>query len=1024
MKWLLRILGALALALVAAALGLWLFLPAERIARIAADRAQTALGRPVAIEGGVSVRLLPHPGDTLRGVSVGNAPDGEAEHLLTAEAVHLGVALAPLLSGRVEVARLDIDGPMLALEISPQGAPNWAFAPPTAAAPGTPVRPAPPSSPPSSAQSSPPSSAPSSTSSETLDAPTAPEPPATERSARPPAAARTPAAAEPSPAQRLPEIGLPRAVLADAVVTFHDRRTGRRERIEALDLALEAPALDSPVSVEADGVWGDAPLSLRLTAGSPAALLSRDPVDADLSATLGGLTLDWTGRLRLPADPRDPRALPEAEGRLALAAPAPQAALERLGLALPPELGALAELAFAADIAATPAGLSVSATLDAQRNGAPLTGALTLEGAPDWRRARAARIDLALAQTGLAEARWSGRVGLSPAGAPRLDGTLSAGARRPAQLLEKLGLAPPPLAAQLRDARIDARLDLSPDGLALDLDAAAARDGTDAPLSGALSLRGGPGWADDRRFELTAQGRAAGLAAAAFDGRLAAPPGDRPSASGRLSAESTDLRALLRLLGARPPKGLRPRALRTASLDAALSATGRSLSLREATYRLDGMEATGPLDLDLYARPKIEGRLQTGPLDLRPYLAARRSADAGAEAPARPQPEGWSQAPLHLTGLQAADARLLVSAPSVTLPDLALGAVDARATLENGALALRLRRAEAFGGVLKGRLTADGAAPRPALSARLTGEALRLRPLLAALAGTDRIEGLGAFQLDLGGAGANLHEIMQNLAGDASVQLTDGAILGVNLAAMARNAAAAFLDAAAGEARKTDFASISASFSGREGRFRNDDLRFLGPLLRISGAGVVDLGGRRLDYDLAPRAVASLKGQGDRRDRRGLLLPLTVEGPWSAPAVSLDLAAAAAAGLTPESVADGLSEGLGDAVRGLSVDDPAKALEDAAGGALRRLAPGLAPTAPDAAAPAAAPAKDSAAEETAGKETAVERRARRQAERKAQRQADRQADRKAERAAERKQRRAQDAPQAPQGADAEATPSR
>jgi len=87
--------------------------------------------------------------------------------------------------------------------------------------------------------------------------------------------------------------------------------------------------------------------------------------------------------------------------------------------------------------------------------------------------------------------------------------------------------------------------------------------------------------------------------------------------------------------------------------------------------------------------------------------------------------------------------------------------------------------------------------------------------------------------------------------------------MGLNVAGMVRQATGG---GAAGGPQRTDFAEIPASFAVSEGVARNDDLIFLGPLLRAEGAGSIDIGRRTLNYRLTPRAVPTLEGQGGRAD--------------------------------------------------------------------------------------------------------------------------------------------------------------
>ncbi len=105
------LLPALPLAVVAAAAGAALLLPADRIAGLAADRAEAALGREVAIER-VEVDVFPAPAVALEGVAVAGA-GADAPPLATVRRVVLRPKLLPLLARRVVVDAVILERPRL-----------------------------------------------------------------------------------------------------------------------------------------------------------------------------------------------------------------------------------------------------------------------------------------------------------------------------------------------------------------------------------------------------------------------------------------------------------------------------------------------------------------------------------------------------------------------------------------------------------------------------------------------------------------------------------------------------------------------------------------------------------------------------------------------------------------------------------------------------------------------------------------------------------------------------------------------
>ena len=102
-----------------------------------AARAKAATGRDLAIDGDISLALLPAPTLSAAKVRLANLEGGDAPDMATLEALRVRVALLPLLEGRIEVERIALVGPTIVLERLPDGRANWEFA--GAAAPGAPT---------------------------------------------------------------------------------------------------------------------------------------------------------------------------------------------------------------------------------------------------------------------------------------------------------------------------------------------------------------------------------------------------------------------------------------------------------------------------------------------------------------------------------------------------------------------------------------------------------------------------------------------------------------------------------------------------------------------------------------------------------------------------------------------------------------------------------------------------------------------------------------------------------------------
>jgi AsmA protein len=90
-----------------------------------------------------------------------------------------------------------------------------------------------------------------------------------------------------------------------------------------------------------------------------------------------------------------------------------------------------------------------------------------------------------------------------------------------------------------------------------------------------------------------------------------------------------------------------------------------------------------------------------------------------------------------------------------------------------------------------------------------------------------------------------------------------------------------------------------------------------------------------LDFRVEPKVVATLKGQGDTKDRSGLMVPLLITGSFNAPKIRPDLKAMVG-GKVPD--AEGLKQMLSPKGAAGSETDSA---QDKAKGMLKGLVPNL-----------------------------------------------------------------------------------
>ena len=381
---------------------------------------------------------------------------------------------------------------------------------------------------------------------------------------------------------------------------------------------------------------------------------------------------------------------------------------------------------------------------------------------------------------------------------------------------------------------------------------------------------------------------------------------------GTVQMSGPSLRALIKGVGA---PSVNTGGLGSFSFAGAVSSRDRVYALKHGTASLDGMHATLDLAVDMTgAIPSLTGDVSLDHLNLATYMVAGKPAAA---------PHGWSTETLSLTGLKDANADIGINLGSLTLGNFVMTQSAGHLAVQDGKLAANLAHAGLFGGSMSGRLAADagGAVPAIALKADISGVAMKT--LLQSAIKVDRLEGTGALAMDVTGHGASQHALMSSLRGTASVTIRNGAVRGVDLAAVAQriqNIMSGSLSAATGERASTDFAEAGGTFTIANGVMHNQDFHLLNPFVRITGSGDIDLGARTLNFRVEPKAVLNRQGQGGARDAAGLGVPFQVSGPWTKPSYKADLKALAGT-LVQQVSSGGLSGLLGNVMGGKKYGD-------------------------------------------------------------------------------------------------------
>ncbi|WP_136637174.1 AsmA family protein [Pseudooceanicola onchidii] len=343
-----------------------------------------------------------------------------------------------------------------------------------------------------------------------------------------------------------------------------------------------------------------------------------------------------------------------------------------------------------------------------------------------------------------------------------------------------------------------------------------------------------------------------------------------PEAQGQLTLDVADTATLTEALGLSRldlPKGL-GRDLE-AQGELTMTREGTLLSLRKAGLRSGTNRAALEADVTLRgARPKIRAQILAEALDLTGLTGGT------GEAPAGGTPEtGWSTAPIDASALGRLDGEISVTAASVDLGAIDLGATRAVVTIDNSRAVATLREVRAFGGNLTGEFVANN---RNGLSVGgdLQASDIALQSLLSDLAGITRFTGAASARVKFLGVGQSVAAIMNSLSGSGGVDTGRGTIEGIDLDRLFRGG-----DPTGGT---TIFDATNATFTMDKGVLRNDDLLMRLAGIEARGTGTVGLGQQQIDYLFTPVSLQA-------RDGRGLAIPVRIRGAWANPKITVDV---------------------------------------------------------------------------------------------------------------------------------------
>ena len=326
---------------------------------------------------------------------------------------------------------------------------------------------------------------------------------------------------------------------------------------------------------------------------------------------------------------------------------------------------------------------------------------------------------------------------------------------------------------------------------------------------------------------------------------------------------------------------------------------GKRNANAELAVKLDESNIQAKLGVANWAQPAVSFDLVADRLNVDRYLPPEKPAPAAGGA-GKPGAGGGAatEQPIDLAGLKTLNATGNVKVGALQVQNIKAENVAAGIKAAGGRLDVSPLSANLYQGTLAGAAAVN--ANNNSFTVKQTLAGVSVGPLLRDAANKDLLEGRGNVVLDVTTTGSTVTALKKALGGTANVALKDGAMKGVDIADAIRQARALLgsksaLEQQAKGGRKTDFSELTASFSIKKGVAHNDDLKGASPLLRLAGAGDIDIGESRLDYLLKATVVATSTGQGgkDLAQVAGITVPVKVTGPFDSLSYTVDIGALA-----------------------------------------------------------------------------------------------------------------------------------
>jgi AsmA protein len=328
-------------------------------------------------------------------------------------------------------------------------------------------------------------------------------------------------------------------------------------------------------------------------------------------------------------------------------------------------------------------------------------------------------------------------------------------------------------------------------------------------------------------------------------------------------------------------------------LIADLSGSG-SLSLNPLTIKFDDSTLSGNAAVNNFDEPAVTFDLGVDDINVDRYLP-NASQKEGSEASGSVAPP-TAVALLPVETIRSLNIDGVFKIQSLVVNGLTAKGASVKLLAKNGVLKTEQGVKAFYNGSYAGKTVVDARqnTPKIIVNEQVTG--VDIEPLLMDLMGESSVSGVANIKANLTTRGNKIPAIKSALNGTAEFSFKDGAVTGVDVGALLKQAQAVLKgDLSAAFAKgsgKTSFSDMSGTAQIRNGVVNNNDLIVATPLVNVQGKGNASLVSETIDYKLTlQRTKATTAAEAGSDDVKNVLIPVNVAGTFTEPKISLDVKA-------------------------------------------------------------------------------------------------------------------------------------